>query len=215
MRVIVLINSKAGSLATSPDLARSEHIREAFAARQIEADVRAVEGHQLAQAAREAIAAKPDAVVGGGGDGTISAVAGAIANSNIPMGVLPLGTLNHFAKDLRLPMNLEGAVKVIAAGHVESIDIARVNDRYFINNSSIGIYPQVVREDEELRQRLGRGKWFAMLLATIDAMRRFPVLTVRIGIGEKSVLRQTPFVFVGNNRYGMNLMSVRGRELLN
>src|SRR5205823_10058389 len=105
-----------------------------------------------------------------------------------------------------------GAVKVIAGGHIEPIDIAQVNDRYFINNSSIGIYPQVVREREELRTRLGRGKWFAMLLATIDAMRRFPVLSVRIGIGEKSVLRQTPFVFVGNNRYVMNLMSGLGSQ---
>ena len=73
----------------------------------------------------------------------------------------------------------------------------------------------MVREREELRTRLGRGKWFAMLLATIDAMRRFPVLNVRIAVGDRSVLRQSPFVFVGNNRYMMNLMSVRGRERLN
>jgi diacylglycerol kinase family enzyme len=132
----------------------------------------------------------------------------------MPMGVLPLGTLNHFAKDLQIPLDLEGAVKVMAEGHIQSIDVAECNDRPFINNSSIGIYPQVVRDRDEQRMRLGRGKWFAMFIATINALRRFPLLHVRIGIGDQSVLRRTPFVFVGNNKYIMSLMSVRGRERL-
>jgi diacylglycerol kinase family enzyme len=176
--------------------------------------VRPVEGFHLASAAKEALAEKPDAIVAGGGDGSVSAVAGTLAGSKLPMGVLPLGTLNHFAKDLGLPMELEAAVKVIAAGHVKSIDLAKVNDRLFINNSSIGIYPQVVREREEQRLRLGRGKWLSMFIAALGALRRFPVLHVRLGIDNQTVLRRTPFVFVGNNRYEMSLMSVRGRQRL-
>jgi diacylglycerol kinase family enzyme len=137
-----------------------------------------------------------------------------LAHSNIPLGVLPLGTLNHFARDLGIPTSIEGAVRVIAAGQVNTIDLGRVNDRTFINNSSIGLYPQVVRTREELRMRLGRGRVLATFIAVLNALRRFPVLSVRIGIGERSVLRQTPFVFVGNNRYIMSLMSVRGRQRL-
>jgi len=216
MKLIAIINAKAGSLASASNVDQIEHIREAFAAEKLSADVRAVQGHEIIHATKQALSEKPDAIVGGGGDGTISSVAGVVAGSGsgIPMGVLPLGTLNHFAKDLGIPMSIEGAVKVIAAGHVQSIDLGRVNDRTFINNSSIGIYPQVVRKREELRMRLGRGKWIAMVIASLNALRRFPVLSVRIGIGDKSVLRQTPFVFVGNNRYLMSLMSVRGRERL-
>jgi len=214
MNVIVLINAKAGSFTTSPNLARAEYIREAFTAEQISADVRPVEGFHLASAAKEALAEKPDAIVVGGGDGSVSCVAGALLKSNVPMGVLPLGTLNHFAKDLGLPMDLQSAVRVIAAGHVKSIDVASVNDRTFINNSSIGVYPQVVREREEQRMRLGRGKWMAMFIAALGALRRFPTLHVRLGIGNETVLRRTPFVFVGNNRYEVNLLSVRGRQRL-
>ncbi len=214
MKVIVLINSKAGSFTTSPNLARAEHLREAFSADQIDADVRPVEGFHLISAAREALAEKPDAIVAGGGDGTVSSVAGALAHSKIPMGVLPMGTLNHFAKDLGLPTNLEQAVKIIAQGNTKPIDLAKVNHRTFINNSSIGIYPQVVREREEQRLRLGRGKWMAMFIAALGALRRFPVLFVRLGIEDHTVLRRTPFVFIGNNRYEMSLMSVRGRQQL-
>ena len=214
MKIIALINAKAGSLASTPNFDQTEHIKEAFAAQKIEADVRALHGHQIVHAAKEALTERPEAIVAGGGDGTISGAAGALAHSNVPLGILPLGTLNHFARDLGIPMSIEGAVKVIAAGGVRNIDLASVNGRIFINNSSIGLYPQVVRDRDEQRLRLGRGKWLAMVIATLNAMRRFPLLHVRIGIGERSVLRHTPFVFVGNDRYQMSLMSVRGRQRL-
>jgi diacylglycerol kinase family enzyme len=214
MKVIALINAKAGSLASASNVDQIEHIREAFATQKCEVEVRSCHGPQLLDAAKEALGQKPDAIVAGGGDGTISGIAATLAHSNIPLGVLPLGTLNHFAKDLGIPMSIEGAVKVIAANNVKSIDLARVNDRFFINNSSIGLYPQVVRDRDEQRLRLGRGKFIATLVATLNALRRFPALHVRIGIGDKSVLRRTPFVFVGNNRYEMSLMSVRGRQRL-
>jgi YegS/Rv2252/BmrU family lipid kinase len=214
MKIIALINAKAGSLASTPNLDQTEHIREAFAAEKVDADVRAFQGHEIAQAAKEALAEHPQAIIAGGGDGTISGVAGVLARSDVPLGILPLGTLNHFAKDLGIPMSIEGAVKVIAAGQMSTIDLASVNDRIFINNSSIGLYPQVVRDRDEQRLRLGRGKLLATLIATLNAMRRFPALHVRIGIENKSVLRRTPFVFVGNNRYEMSLMSVRGRHRL-
>lgn len=215
MKIIALINARAGSLASNANVDQTEHIKEAFSAERLDADVRAFAGHEIARAAKAALAENPDVIVAGGGDGTLSSVAGVVARSKVTLGVLPLGTLNHFAKDLRIPISLEGAVRVISAGHVQTIDVASVNDRIFINNSSIGIYPQVVRDREELRMRLGRGKIIATLYAVFNALRRFPALSVRIGIGERSVLRQTPFVFVGNNRYLMSLMSVRGREQMN
>src|SRR6266436_4122045 len=118
MKIIALINAKAGSLASASNLDQTEHIREAFAAEKLTADVRAHQGHEIIHAAKAALRENPDIIVGGGGDGTISCVAGQLANSNVPLGVLPLGTLNHFARDLRISTNIEGAVKVIAAGHV-------------------------------------------------------------------------------------------------
>src|SRR5207245_3348295 len=164
--------------ASSPNIDQTEHIREAFAAERMTVEVRALEGHHLIPAAKQALSENPDAIIAGGGDGTISCVAGVLAHSNVPLGILPMGTLNHFARDLDIPTNIEGAVKIIAAGQVKTIDLARVNNRIFINNSSIGLHPQVIRDRDEQRLRLGRGKLLATLIATLNALRRFPVLDV-------------------------------------
>ena len=91
----------------------------------------------MAQAKRGEI----DAIVVGGGDGSVRTVAGVLADTGVPLGVLPLGTLNHFAKDLGIPLKVEQAAAAIAAGHTRNVDIAEVNGKTFINNSSIGIYP--------------------------------------------------------------------------
>ena len=72
------------------------------------------------------------------------------------LGVLPLGTMNHFAKDLHIPLDLEGAVETIVQGHVANVDLGEVNGHIFVNNSSLGLYPSIVREREK-QQRLGWG----------------------------------------------------------
>src|SRR5215210_424096 len=126
---------------------------------------------ELSVAAQQALQAHAEAVVAAGGDGTVSAVASVLAGTSTPLGVLPLGTLNHFAKDLGIPMDLEKAVRTVAARNSRHVDVACVNDRVFINNSSIGVYPSVVASRERLRQQ-GRSKWVALALATLDVLRR-------------------------------------------
>src|SRR5213075_3232815 len=106
MKIIALINAKAGSLASASNVDQTEHIREAFSAQKIEADVRALQGHQLNEAAKHALSEKPDAIIAGGGDGTISGVAGALAHSEIPLGILPPANLNHVANDLGIPIGI-------------------------------------------------------------------------------------------------------------
>ena len=222
MRVIALLNAAAGQNAggkTSPgrrsaDDERAREVREALETAGVEAAVRAVDGARLAEAARQAVAERPDAVVAAGGDGTISAVASALAGSDVPMGVIAMGTLNHFAKDLRLPLDVPEAARVIAAGRVGVVDAARVNDHLFVNNSSIGLYPHVVRHRDDIRERLGRGKWAAMLTAVLALFRWFPTMRVRLSVNGETFLRTTPFVFVGNNQYRLDLFSLGQRERL-
>ena len=74
------------------------------------------------------------------------------------LGVLPLGTLNHFAKDLGIPLELSEAVATIMHGRVEEVDVGEVNGRVFINNSSLGLYPRIVADREAQQERLARGK---------------------------------------------------------
>ncbi|MCU1382052.1 MAG: diacylglycerol kinase catalytic domain family protein [Acidobacteria bacterium] len=139
-------------------------------------------------------------VVAAGGDGTVSSVAAALVDSAAALGVLPLGTLNHFAKDLQIPLDLEGAVAVIAAGHIRAVDVGQVNDSVFVNNSSIGIYPSIVDAREALRGQ-GHAKWPAMALATIRVLWRYRGVTVSIDVDGHRRSWRTPFVFVGNNEY--------------
>ena len=123
------------------------------------------------RALREALATQPRMLVAAGGDGTVNAVAAAAIEHDLPLGVLPLGTLNHFARDLDIPPDPEGAVAVLASGEERRVDAARANDGLFLNNASLGLYATIVVQRERLQRRLGSSKWSALLRATASAQR--------------------------------------------
>jgi len=192
----------------------SERLAQIFNEHQIDADISvAHSGTEVVELAREAARGRYQIVVAGGGDGTVSSVAAAVIDTDKILGVLPLGTLNHFARDLKVPFDLEAAAQTIVAGHSTEVDVAEVNNRIFLNNSSLGLYPIIVRERQK-RERLGYNKWPAFMWATIQALRRYPFLNVRLRVNGELFERATPFVFVGNNEYAMNLLNVGLRERL-
>lgn len=169
----------------------------------------------LAAAFAEAATAEGiDAVVAGGGDGTVSAAAGALAGTRRPLGVLPLGTLNHLARDAGIPLDLDRAAATIAAGHVRAIDAAEVNGRLFVNNSAVGLYPRLVRDREAQQEELGRGKRLAMLAASLRALRHFGRHRLTIRIGGRAAPVKTPLLFVGNNSYETGLIRLGRRAAL-
>ena len=169
-------------------------------------------GDEIAAAVGNAIARRPPLIVAGGGDGTVSTVAAALVDTGIVFGVLPLGTLNHFARDLGIPLELADAVAVLANGKPGRVDVGEVNGRIFVNNSGLGLYPDIVRERERQQRRLGRGKWPAFAWATLSALRRFPFLVVGLVVDGNEVLRKTPFVFIGNNEYRMEGFAIGERS---
>jgi len=170
-------------------------------------------GPELLKLARRAVKDDYQTIVAGGGDGTVSTVAGVLAGTRKTLGVLPLGTLNHFAKDLQLPLDLDGAMETIMAGRTVQVDIGEVNGRTFINNSSLGLYPRIVKEREK-QQQLGWGKWPAFVWAAITVLRRYPLLNVRLSLDGKQLARRTPFVFTGNNEYEMEGFNIGRRACL-
>ena len=212
-KALVLWNSHAGPGTRERD-AGAARLRDALTAAGVEAEVQALHGHELAEAARGAAGSAADVVVAAGGDGTVSTVAAALVGGERPLGVLPLGTLNHFAKDVGLPLGLEEAVRVIATGAARPVDVGEVNGRTFVNNSSLGLYPRIVKERDEQRLHLGRSKWLALLAATFSVFRRFPTVELRLHAEGERLARKTPLLFVGNNRYEISLLSVRGRSCL-
>lgn len=134
--------------------------------------------------------------------------------SEIPLGVLPLGTLNHFAKDLGLPIDLEQAVTTIAIRRTVKVDVGEVNGRTFLNNSSMGIYPDVVMEREALRRR-GHSKWTAFLVASATILRNYRGLVVKITAENSVEIARTPFLLVGNNEYQTDGIHLGARSRLN
>lgn len=160
-------------------------------------------GDELASFASRAVREKNSRVAAGGGDGTVNAVAGAVAGTDAALGVLPMGTLNHFAKDAGIPLDLEEAVRNFFAGRIVKVDVGEVNGRVFVNNSGIGVYPHFVRE-REAEQRHGHRKWLAFVLAVGSVLRRYSRLRIKLHMSEAEALaRVAPFLFVGNNRYEM------------
>jgi diacylglycerol kinase family enzyme len=174
--------------------------------------VHVIPGEQIVETVRETLSRNPDAVVAGGGDGTIRAVASVLAGGTVPMGVLPLGTLNHFARDLGIPTVLEEAVRLIPRGEVRALDLGEVNGEVFINNSLLGFYPPVVKMRDRERRELGRGKWLATISALLKVLPRVPSLHVRIKADGLEVHRKTRFLFVGNNEYVMRAFNFGARE---
>ena len=208
----MIINAGAGT-DNKEDL--QARLIEMFHAGGVEARVSlAHTGDEVTQFARDAAKSDADAIIAGGGDGTISSVAAEIIETDKVFGVLPFGTLNHFAKDLQMPLELEGAVQTIIAGHTIEVDFAEVNSHIFLNNSSLGLYPNIVREREK-KQRLGHGKWPAFMWAAFSVMRRYPFLEIRLNVEGEQLTLKTPFVFIGNNEYVMETLSIGGRARLN
>ena len=209
-RVEVIVTANAGSGFGAENFGS---LADLFDARGVDANVHlASDGPEISRLARQAVESA-DVIVAGGGDGTVSTIASIVASAGKTLGVLPLGTLNNFSKDLGIPQSIAEAVGIVADGTAKQIDLAEVNGHVFINNSSIGLYPQMVLHRVE-HQRLGRGKWHAAFWAALQMFRLSPFLKVRIDINNKTFLRKTPFVFVGNNEYEMDLYNIGRRVSL-
>lgn len=215
-RYIVILNQKAGAAGAPGETAASaEALQAAFARAGIRAEVHTGEPGALESILRAAIATAPDAIVVGGGDGTVRAAAAALAGSGIALGVLPLGTLNHFAKDLGLPEDLDAAVAALASAPACAVDVGEVNGHVFINNCSLGSYAEAVRRRDALRAREGIGKWRAMARAVFQTFLRLRRIRLRVAVdGEHARALRVPFVFVANNRYSGHLLDKSLRERL-
>jgi diacylglycerol kinase family enzyme len=151
-RVVALMNAGAGAFSQTLAEDVRNDLAMAFAQRDVAAEIKFVDGEGLKDAAERALKqaqrGEIDAIVVGGGDGSMRAAASVLAGTGVPLGAIPLGTLNHFAKDLGIPLQVEEAAATIAAGRTRVVDLAEVNGETFINNSSIGIYPYMVIDRE-------------------------------------------------------------------
>jgi diacylglycerol kinase family enzyme len=209
---VVLLNRDGGAIRADPQIA--EKVGQALAAAGVPAEIELVSGGECSVRCR-AIAERGDPLlIVGGGDGTIGAAASALVGSQTKLGILPLGTLNHFARDLGLPADVGEAAAIIAAGNARCVDVAEMNGQIFINNSAIGLYPLMVVDRDLQRKRLGRSKRLAMVVAAVRTLVRFGHQRLTLTINDEQERADTPLLFVGNNDYRIDLGAPGRRESL-
>ena len=212
MAVPVLLNKGGGAFAADAGIA--DKVEAALHDAGVDAEIELIEGGDC-EVRSKAIAERGDALlIVGGGDGTISAAASALVGTNTKLGILPLGTLNHFSRDLGIPTDLGEAAKLIASGSEKRVDVAEMNGRIFINNSAIGLYPLMIVDRDLQRKRLGRSKRLAMLVASFRTLVRFNHQRLTLTVNDEKARIDTPLLFVGNNDYRLDIGAPGQRESL-
>jgi diacylglycerol kinase family enzyme len=192
-RFALLVNAAGGSA----DDAAVSAVRTACAEKSLDVEVHEIDGDP-AQAAARAADAGCDVVVACGGDGTVGAVAAVAVERGLVLGVLPLGTLNHFAQDLGLPDDPVDAVDVLAGGRTAAIDLGCVGDVVFVNNASIGAYAEIVARRERMTGR--GGKWWLAARA-LWAAAPFRRLRLQLDVDGEPVVTDATLVLFSNNAY--------------
>lgn len=195
-----VINASAGS---GDAQARCEVVDAALRAAGRRGDLLFCQPPELAgvahQAARRAVATHT-AVVAVGGDGTLNTVAQAAHAAGCVMGVVPQGTFNYFARTNGIPTDSAAAARLLLNARAMPVQVAAINDRIFLVNASLGIYPELLQDREAFKARFGRSRWVALVAACTTLLRAQRRLRLHIELGSTARDVQTLTLFVGNNR---------------
>lgn len=210
-RMTVIVNRNGGAAAKMGD-ALPKALEQAFAGAGTTADISLVEAKQIPDAIEAA--AKAGRVIVAGGDGTAAGAAQILAGRDTELGLLPLGTLNHLARDLGIPADLGEAADIAVNGQPAAIDVGEVNGQVFVNNASIGLYPLMVRKRDGLQRAKGWPKWLSTLPAAFAVLERLPHHRLRLDWGKGERMIVTPLLFVGNNVYSLDRGEVGKRDSL-
>ena len=208
----VFVNREGGAAAAAGERL-PETIAGAFLEAGVEVRVQMLAGNEMASAIRAATKTMSRIIVAGG-DGTAACAASIVMDSDIELALLPLGTLNHLARDIGIPADLGAAAALAAKGRSITVDVGEVNGQRFVNNASIGLYPSMVRQRDALRGSHGMPKWLATMPASLNVLSRFRHHRLRIDMGEGEQPMLTPLLFVGNNRYSLDAGSIGSRTSL-
>jgi diacylglycerol kinase family enzyme len=203
----VLIN-RAGGTAAGLGEALGDAVTGAFARAGRPIQLELLEPGEMPEALRRHAGAPIIAV--GGGDGTIGTAAAVLANSMTALAILPLGTRNHLARQLGVPLDLAAAAQVAVSGQRRRIDLGRAGSRVFVNNASFGIYTRFVRErDAGVRRTYG-----GIVRAAWHVLRHMRAQFFALRVGGRHQDIATPLLFIGNNEYSLHVGHVGERESL-
>lgn len=213
-KVIVIYNPRSGTLMAASDEDPGVQLRTLFTERGVERDMHAFDCDALPTIIQKAEATHADAIVVCGGDGSILAVAKALGNCQLPLGIIRGGTMNILARDLGLPEALDAAVDVIVGGKTRAIDMGIVNEEPFLCNSAIGMMPHLARTREKLREVSWWWKWPTVLRQAISLLRTYPRLHIRIEMNGETRHYRTRAIAISNNPLADSKGPIPPRETL-
>jgi diacylglycerol kinase family enzyme len=196
----VVLNHDSGTLKDGDAGNMAQTIAEIIRAHRHKPDVKLVRSSQIMEAlmaARE----NNDAVLAGGGDGTVSTAAALLAGHKTALGVLPLGTMNLFARALGIPLKLKEAAEAVISGEKRQIDIGEINGEIFVHHVTLGLHPRIVAGREKERYRSRFGKRLAWLRTWWKMLRRAPRMTLRLAVDSDRVKLKTASLIIANNRF--------------
>lgn len=155
---------------------------------------------KVAARAAAAAASQRSAVIAVGGDGSLNAVAQAAHAAGCAMGVMPYGTFNYFARTHDIPTDPVAAAQLLMDARPQPVQVGAINERVFLVNASLGIYPELLQDREAYKARFGRSRWVAFVAACATLLRAQRRLRLHIELGDAVRDVQTLTLFVGNNR---------------
>jgi len=166
----------------------------------------------LAQRAVRLAQEQQGTVVGAGGDGTLNAVAQAVLGCGRPFGVLPQGTFNYFGRTHGISQNTHEATEALLTARVQPVQVGLVNDRIFLVNASLGLYPQLLEDREAFKSRFGRSRFIAFCAGVVSLVRHRQQLHIEVEMDGRSEMIRTPTLFVGNNRLQLQQIGIAEAE---
>ncbi len=151
-------------------------------------------------------------VVAAGGDGTVNAVAQAAHDAGCPLGVLPQGTFNYFGRTHGIPTDTQEATHALLSAQVTPVQVGLVNDRVFLVNASLGLYPELLEDREQFKARFGRHRLVAFVAAIATMLREHRRLRLGIELGDLVREVRASTLFVGNNRLQLEQVGIHGHQ---
>lgn len=203
MHFLAVLNRDGGTLRTTDLDAFVERSRATLEKEGHTLEVDVVSGKDIVDALKKASTQSAvDVVIAGGGDGTISAAAGCLMNSDVALAVLPAGTMNLFARSLKIPLALDAAMTAFATGQVRTVDIASANDKPFVHQFSLGLHAKLVdlRDKMEYASRLGKMR--ASMRAAFLTVFQPPRVNITIKTDKSEIIARTTGIGVTNNLFG-------------
>ncbi|MCJ8148138.1 diacylglycerol kinase family lipid kinase [Shinella sp. H4-D48] len=205
MRVQAIFNRDGGTFRTTDMEAYARHAEEVFAAAGHHLDCDIVESSDIEMVLRRcAERTDLDAMLAGGGDGTISAAAGLAWQSGMPLGIIPAGTMNLFARSLKIPLDIWEAIDALADGDIAAADIGTADDRPFVHQFSAGLHARMVRLRNAMTYRSRVGKIVANTRAAFGVIFDPPEFEVEFEVDGVAESRKVSAINVSNNRFGDN-----------